>query len=464
MYDTIIIGAGMSGLAAGIRLAYYDQRVCILERHSTIGGLNSFYRLRGRDYDVGLHAVTNFTPRGARKGPLARLLRQLRFRWEDFALAPQWGSLIVFPETRLRFDNDIELLRSEVARVFPGQQAGFERLLGAIVDYDDLDEEAYRLSARDVLGGIVADPLLREMLLCPLMWYGNAREHDMDFGQFCIMFRSIYLEGLSRPLAGVRLILRNLVRRFRQLGGELKLRSGVARIEVQEGRAAGVRLDDGPFLEARQIVSSAGWLETMRLCGDVRPVDELAAGQLSFCEAISILDRQPAELGHRETIVFFNDSPQFHWERPAALCDPRTGVVCSPNNFLYAEGGAGEHPLRDGVVRITALADYSRWATLPDEVYPLEKLRWYDRLLASAVRFVPDFRGRVIDTDMFTPKTIRRYTWHDNGAVYGAPRKRLDGTTHLPNLFVCGTDQGFVGIIGSIVSGISIANRHLLRG
>ena len=89
MYDTIIIGAGMSGLAAGIRLAYYDQTVCILERHYTIGGLNSFYRLGGRDYDVGLHAITNFTPKGTKKGPLARLLRQLRFRWDEFALSPQ---------------------------------------------------------------------------------------------------------------------------------------------------------------------------------------------------------------------------------------------------------------------------------------------------------------------------------------------------------------------------------------
>jgi len=69
MYDTIIIGAGMSGLAAGIRLAYYDQRVCILERHYTIGGLNSFYRLRGRDYDVGLHALTNVTPKGHQDRP-----------------------------------------------------------------------------------------------------------------------------------------------------------------------------------------------------------------------------------------------------------------------------------------------------------------------------------------------------------------------------------------------------------
>ena len=79
MYDAIIIGAGMSGLAAGIRAAYFEKRVCILERHYTIGGLNSFYRLRGRDYDVGLHAVTNFTPPGSRHGPLARSLRQLRW-------------------------------------------------------------------------------------------------------------------------------------------------------------------------------------------------------------------------------------------------------------------------------------------------------------------------------------------------------------------------------------------------
>src|SRR5210317_582238 len=121
MYDTIIIGAGMSGLAAGIRLAYYDQRVCILERHTTIGGLNSFYRLRGRDYDVGLHAVTNFTPKGTKQGPLARILRQLRFKWEDFALAPQIGSSIAFPGIELRFGNGTELLESEIAQKFPQQ-------------------------------------------------------------------------------------------------------------------------------------------------------------------------------------------------------------------------------------------------------------------------------------------------------------------------------------------------------
>ncbi len=236
MYDTLIIGAGMSALAAGIRLAHYGQKVCLLEKHWTIGGLNSFYRLRGRDYDVGLHALTNITPKGAKKGPLARLLRQLRFSWDDFAISPQIGSQVVFPERRLSFDNNPELLVAEVAREFPAQVDGFRKLVASIVDYDDLTDEHQQISARAHVATFLTEPLLVEMLFCPLMFYGSAREHDMDWGQFCIMFRSIFMEGLGRPHAGVRLILKNLVKRFRSLGGELKLRAGVSRIKVENGR------------------------------------------------------------------------------------------------------------------------------------------------------------------------------------------------------------------------------------
>ncbi|TET57964.1 MAG: FAD-binding protein, partial [Dehalococcoidia bacterium] len=88
-YDVLIIGAGMSGLAAGIRLAYYDKAVCIVEKHYRVGGLNSFYSLRGHKLDVGLHAMTNYVPRDAKSRPLPRLLRQLKLKAEDFALCPQ---------------------------------------------------------------------------------------------------------------------------------------------------------------------------------------------------------------------------------------------------------------------------------------------------------------------------------------------------------------------------------------
>jgi phytoene dehydrogenase-like protein len=276
------------------------------------------------------------------------------------------------------------------------------------------------------------------------------------------MFRACFLEGFGRPFKGVRVILKNLVRRFRGLGGELKLRSGVSRIHVEHGQATGVVLDDGTELTGKRILSSAGNIETMRMCDDISEVKVATAGKLSFIESISILDRKPVDFGFDRTIVFYNDSDQFHWERPEeSLCDPRTGVICSPNNYLY---DPEEGQLPDGVVRITTLANHDRWSGLPDEKYQAAKVAQYDDTVESAVRFMPDFRRYVVDTDVFTPKTIRRFTWHDNGAVYGAPDIQLDGTTHLPNLFLCGTDQGFVGIVGAIVSGISMANRHCLQG
>ena len=468
MYDTIIIGAGMSGLAAGIRLAMYDQKVCVLEKHTTIGGLNSFYRLRRRDYDVGLHALTNITPKGTKKGPLARLLRQLRFSWDDFQISPQIGSQVVFPGRTIGFDNDPAVLEAEVAREFPEQIDNYRRFVAAIAEYDDLTDEHQQLSAREVVASYLTDPVLVEMFFCPLMFYGSAREHDMDWGQFSIMFRSIFLEGLGRPHAGVRLILKNLVKKFRGMGGELKLRTGVDRLLVDDGRVCGVRLESGEVLEGKRVLSSAGWCETMRLCDDGQPVviegaQQRAPGRLSFCETISTLDVDPKEMGYDRTITFFNDCDRFDWTVPEVPCDLRSGVICSPNNFDYSEPGLDDGRGGRGTMRITVLANYDYWNGLSEEGYQLEKLRWYDRIVESGVRFTPDYRGRVIDTDMFTPTTITRFTGHDNGAVYGAPEKQLDGATHLENLFVCGTDQGFVGIVGSIVSGIGMANMHCLR-
>ena len=114
-------------------------------------------------------------------------------------------------------------------------------------------------------------------------------------------------------------------------------------------------------------------------------------------------------------------------------------------------------------MRITALANFDRWAALEPEQYQAAKREMHEQLLASAVairaRFPPARRGH----DIFTPTTIRHFTGHDNGAVYGSVQKRYDAATHLTNLFICGTDQGFVGIIGTMTSGIQVANQLLKR-
>jgi phytoene dehydrogenase-like protein len=213
-YDVLIIGAGMSGLAAGIRLAYYDKRVCIVEKHYRVGGLNSFYSLRGHKLDVGLHAMTNYVRRDAKSRPLPRLLRQLKLKAEDFALCPQRMSVIRFPDKTLRFDNGFNFFVQEIVDNFPGQADNFQRLLKLILEYDELNLYAQPVSAREVVSSVISDPLLSDMIFCPLMFYGNAQENDMEFGQFVIMFKSIFCEGFARPQAGVRQILDVLVQKW----------------------------------------------------------------------------------------------------------------------------------------------------------------------------------------------------------------------------------------------------------
>ena len=450
----------MSGLSAGCRLAHYNQNVCILERHSLIGGLNSFYRQNGRNHDVGLHAVTNYAPKGVKRGPLNRLLRQLRLTWDELGLVSQLGSRIDFPGISLKFTNQFEYFESQVAQFFPREIDGLRRLVASLVDYNDMGSFPTDVSARAVVSEHIREPLLCEMIFCPLMYYGSARQGDMDFNQFSIMFRSIFLEGFARPWAGVRPLLQMLLNRFRKAGGELRLRCGVRRLLTDgKDRVRGVELDDGTEVEAKNVLSSAGQRETLSLCDHLPNDAELQKsepGQLGFVETISVLDKQPKQLGHEATIVFFNDSPNFDYSKPVEPCDMRSGVICSPNNFDY------KVPLQDGMIRITTLANHDYWSSLPGPEYQAAKKHWYERITETAAKYIPDFRGSVIDADMFTPKTVCRYTGHENGAIYGAPTKNYAGTTPFRNLFVCGTDQGMVGIIGAIISGITIANRYLL--
>jgi phytoene dehydrogenase-like protein len=85
--------------------------------------------------------------------------------------------------------------------------------------------------------------------------------------------------------------------------------------------------------------------------------------------------------------------------------------------------------------------------------------------LAAAILITTseELAAATITTDMFTPRTITKFTGHIGGAIYGAPVKHRQGRTPLENVYLCGTDQGFLGIIGAMLSGISMANFHILQ-
>ncbi|CAA6676754.1 MULTISPECIES: NAD(P)/FAD-dependent oxidoreductase [unclassified Lentimonas] len=467
-FETVIIGAGMAGMAAGIRLALAGKHVIILERHNASGGLNSFYSIEGRKYDVGLHAMTNFVPKGTKGTPLTKLLRQLRIPYDALDLCQQNGSRIAFPGAELEFSNDFALFETEVARAFPKQIDGFRALAEEVRTLDAFNLGAIPTSARAAVQRHISDPLLEDMIFCPVMYYGSAEEHDMDYGQFSIMFRSLFFEGFARPFDGVRVIIKLLQDKYRSLGGIRKMKCGIKQIHTNGNKASAIELDNGAVLTADKIISTAGVVETTRMCAD-QPADAASEniGQLSFTETITALNKQPAEFGWDDTIIFFNTRERFHYAGVHdELVDPTSGVICFPNNYQYGDG----RQLDEGFLRITAMANHDQWCALSPADYLAQKAHWYAELQKVALGILPAPKNGLslddarIASDMFTPRTVRKFTGHLQGAIYGAPNKIKDGRTHLDNLYLAGTDQGFLGIIGAMLSGISMANLHVLQG
>jgi len=444
----------------------FGKKVVLLEKHYVVGGLNSFYARKGNKFDVGLHALTNYpSPNSGKKSPLLKLLRQLRLSLDDLDLLPQSQSRITFGDCSLSFHNEFEYFYNQVAEKFPSSMSAFSNLLRKMEDFPAYQVDAPELSTRTILADSKIDPLLAEMLLCPTCYYGSALPNDIDFATFVMLFDAIFRQGLCRPKFGIRAILDPLVKKLKELGVDRRMNCAVQSIQSTEDEVTEVLLENGERIQAQQIISTCGVIETAELLNQtaIEP-DKARTGEFSVIESIRVFTGHPKDFGWDETIVFFNESNKFDYNCPDGLVDLRSGVICMPDNY----GPADES--QDSKIRVTHPANFSKWSVLSENEYSDQKSYWEGTLLENAMQYLPnghEISGKLNEqttlVDTFTPKTIKRFTSHVNGTLYGSPTKRRDGSTKYKNLYLAGTDQGYVGIVGAMLGGIAVANNQILR-
>ena len=465
-YDVVIIGAGLSGLSAAVRLGMFEKKVLLLEKHYVVGGLNSFYAKGGKKFDVGLHALTNYpSAHSGKKSPLLKLCRQLRIPFDSLDLHQQSHSRISFPGKDLVFTNHFPDFLDQIDKHFPESIDGFTKLLEKMENFPAYSVDAPELSTREILSNAEIEPLLGEMLLCPTCYYGSARPNDIDFPTFVMLFDAIFRQGLSRPERGIRAILDPLCNKLKELGIERRMNAGVKKLHARHDKIEEIELDSGERIVADQIISTCGGIETELLLSDFQSEkSKTELGEFSVIESISVIQGTPKELGWEETVIFFNNSEKFDYRCPDELVDMRSGVICIPENYQSPTGS------KDFKLRITHPANFSKWDALSKEDYQEQKSSHQSLLLENGLQYLNDSKvnkeslsNRILLTDTFTPKTIKRFTSHENGTLYGSPTKARDGSTRFGNLFLAGTDQGYIGIVGAMLGGIAIANNRILR-
>lgn len=277
----VVIGSGFGGLAAAIRLGARGWRVTVLERLDAPGGRAYVYRQDGFIFDAGPTIIT---------APF--LLEELwslcgRRLADDVELRP------ITPFYRIRFHDgetfdysgDAQAMRAQVARFAPEDVDGYERFLAHAaeiyrVGFEGLVDRSFdsvrsmvrvlpdllRLEAWRSVYGIVSryirnDRLRQVFSFHPLLVGGNPLRASAIYALITHLERA---HGVHFAMGGTGALVTGMVDLIEGQGGTLRCNAQVARILVEDDRAAGVELEDGERIAADIVVSNADSAWTYR--------------------------------------------------------------------------------------------------------------------------------------------------------------------------------------------------------
>jgi phytoene desaturase len=277
----VVIGAGLGGLAAAIRLGARGYRVTVLEKLDAPGGRASVFRQDGFTFDAGPTILT------------APFLLEELWRLCGREMSDDVTLRAVSPFYRIRFADgsifdytgDADAMRAEVARLSPDDVTGYERFmrlseytcrvgfeqLGAVpfgswkdmarVIPDLIRLGGYR-SVYALVSRFIKDPRLRiAFSFHPLLIGGN------PFTASAIYTLIPFLErrwGVHFAMGGTGQVVSGLANLVANQGGQIRCNAEVERIIVTRRRARGVRLVSGETVSADIVVSNADSAWTYR--------------------------------------------------------------------------------------------------------------------------------------------------------------------------------------------------------
>ena len=277
----VVIGSGFGGLSAAIRLGARGYRVTVLERLDAPGGRAYVHREAGFTFDAGPTIVT------------APFLFEELWRLCGRTMADDVTLKATDPFYRLRFDDgsvmdchaDPEAMRAEIARISPGDLAGYDRFMvhseaiyrvgfeqlghapfSSLADMlriapDLLRLEGYR-SVHGLVSRFVKHPKLRVVLTFQSLLVGGN-----PFATTSVYCLIAFLErrwGVHFAMGGTGSLVTGLVKLIEGQGGSVRCQQAVSEITVERGRATGVRLASGQHLAADVVVSNADSATTYR--------------------------------------------------------------------------------------------------------------------------------------------------------------------------------------------------------
>lgn len=492
-YDVLVVGAGIGGITAGALLANKGLSVLVVEQHYLPGGVCSSVKRKGIAMDAGAAMLFGW---GEGSTPHRFVMNELE---EEIDMIPHdCYYRMHFGDTSVTFWKDFERFFKELCVAFPGKE---EQLRGFYDHtrkiYDDLmispmpmspdtmpTKVALKMflrhpmvtmrirkymnsSLKDILDLYVKDPQIEGLFdLLIATCYCTTIEETPQLLAAPIVWEAFY-GGVCYPAGSPQMLPNKLEKGMEKNGGQILYRHMVEEILIDNGKAYGVRLDNGIEIRAKHVISDATiWNLYGKLIKPEHITPERMEWAQSFVPTFSCVvllmgvDAKVLPEGTNAIEVIIGDLTE----------------LSKNNYFLYLPSIDDPSICPEGTHSISVLCstgDYD-WPRPDDpryqsEEYEKQKEKFANEVLDVIETKFPGIKDNIITLDVATPGTTERFTQRNFGNV-GGPKQmlgqhilnRLGARTEFKNLYCVGdsTTMG-EGVISTTTSAVGAANMVL---
>ncbi|MDA8585502.1 phytoene desaturase [Rhodobacteraceae bacterium] len=450
----IVIGAGLGGLAAAMRLGAKGYTVTVLDKLDRAGGRGSSITQDGHRFDLGPTIVT-----------VPHVFEKL---WADcgydFHRAVDLRPLEPFYEVRwpdgstFAASSEDDKMVAEVARLSPTDVAGFKRFLTDaearyVVGFDGMvakpmhrlwetikvlpkfvqlraDRSIYGLAAARV-----KDERLRMALSFHPLFIGGDPMHVTSIYALVAHLEKTY--GVHYAMGGVQAIADAMADVVRSQGGVIKHDTVADEIIVEGGAAKAVRLDNGEELEAPLIVSNADAGHTYdHLLRNHRKRRWTPAkiGRKQWSMGLYVwyfgtngTAGKWADVGHH-TII---NGPRYN----GLLRDIFMKGKLSDDMSLYVHRPSVTDPTAapkgDDTFYVLSPVPHLGWDTAVD--WKTEEPIYRAKVAAEIAKIMPGFQDDIVTETVFTPETFRDRYLSPHGCGFSLEPRILQSAWFRPH-------------------------------